>query len=614
MNFESSRSHSIFILMVQQRNIVDQSLKTGKLYLVDLAGSEKVEKTGAQGTTLDEAKMINKSLSALGNVINALTDGKSQHVPYRDSKLTRVLQESLGGNSRTTLIINCSPVDYNEAETISTLRFGTRAKSIKNAAKINQERSLGELKILLAKAEKNISILTETVDALQDELKVLKEGGASPSVSGRNEQLSASLPNVAKLQDKCLELENQCAELENQLRKSEEEKQNITYLMDEWKDKEQDIQQMDQLKEDLRSLQDAKNTRNKENELLIIKLAEMTIESDRIQYEKSEQELLIEKLKAENQNYATQNSSLENSLKSVQSQFSAREAEWEAQEAQRLKNEEANKPADVVAKREDSIAQIEKEVISSLRVELELHKKEIHRLSSENDQLKKEASGESEASTDTEENKLEKELRGLRDREKQKMIEFDSLKSALLKDLENRCQKVVELEILLDEARDQYSTLLTQVKSSNAKSLQQKCIFLQKNVEQLTVSHQQLVSENSKIKLENQVAEKQLAIRNERIQNLEQLLVDSSEKLQKFMSESEEKAAKTVSNQTAGGERRPSRGQMSLVGGGRIAKPLRGGGGGPSEGAASSSSANEKKSSRFYDFFSPSKSKSETKS
>jgi kinesin family protein 5 len=113
-----------------------------------------------------------------------------------------VLQESLGGNSRTTLIINCSPVDYNEAETISTLRFGTRAKSIKNAAKINQERSLGELKILLAKAEKNISILTETVDALQDELKVLKEGGVSPSVPGRSEQLSASLPNVAKLQGK----------------------------------------------------------------------------------------------------------------------------------------------------------------------------------------------------------------------------------------------------------------------------------------------------------------------------------------------------------------------------------------------------------------------------
>ena len=103
-----------------------RSTKIGKLSLVDLAGSEKVGKTGATGQTLEEAKKINKSLSSLGMVINALTDGKSTHIPYRDSKLTRILQESLGGNSRTTLIINCSPSSFNEAETLSTLRFGAR--------------------------------------------------------------------------------------------------------------------------------------------------------------------------------------------------------------------------------------------------------------------------------------------------------------------------------------------------------------------------------------------------------------------------------------------------------------------------------------------------------
>lgn len=91
MNNQSSRSHSIFILTVSQRNNSDFSTKTGKLYLVDLAGSEKVGKTGATGQTLDEAKTINKSLTSLGIVINALTDGKSAHIPYRDSKLTRVL-------------------------------------------------------------------------------------------------------------------------------------------------------------------------------------------------------------------------------------------------------------------------------------------------------------------------------------------------------------------------------------------------------------------------------------------------------------------------------------------------------------------------------------------
>jgi kinesin family protein 5 len=94
MNAGSSRSHSIVNFMITQKNTLTDSTRVGKLYLVDLAGSEKVGKTGAEGSVLEEAKTINKSLSALGNVINALTDGKSTHVPYRDSKLTRVLQVS----------------------------------------------------------------------------------------------------------------------------------------------------------------------------------------------------------------------------------------------------------------------------------------------------------------------------------------------------------------------------------------------------------------------------------------------------------------------------------------------------------------------------------------
>jgi kinesin family protein 5 len=124
MNDESSRSHSIFILTVTQNNLTELSCKTGRLYLVDLAGSEKISKTGATGQTLDEAKMINKSLTTLGKVITALTDPKATHVPYRESKLTRILSESLGGNSKTSLIITGSPHPDNEAETLSTLRFG----------------------------------------------------------------------------------------------------------------------------------------------------------------------------------------------------------------------------------------------------------------------------------------------------------------------------------------------------------------------------------------------------------------------------------------------------------------------------------------------------------
>lgn len=146
MNIESSRSHAIFEIKLKQN--LDDLTKTSRLFLIDLAGSEKVDRTGAFGQTLKEARNINSSLSTLGNVINALND-RLAHVPYRDSKLTRILQESLGGNSHTTLILNISPSKANELETLSTLRFGSRAKNIKNHAHINKELSVEELKARL---------------------------------------------------------------------------------------------------------------------------------------------------------------------------------------------------------------------------------------------------------------------------------------------------------------------------------------------------------------------------------------------------------------------------------------------------------------------------------
>lgn len=180
MNAESSRSHSIFVVQINQKNVETGSMKTGSLYLVDLAGSEKVGKTGATGQTLEEAKKINTSLSTLGKVINALTDGKSSHIPYRESKLTRILQESLGGNSRTTLIINCSPSSYNDDETLSTLRFGMRAKSIKNKAKVNAELSPAELKQLLAKAQNANVTYSQYISILEGEVTQWRSGDPVP--------------------------------------------------------------------------------------------------------------------------------------------------------------------------------------------------------------------------------------------------------------------------------------------------------------------------------------------------------------------------------------------------------------------------------------------------
>lgn len=114
-------------------------LRAGKLNLVDLAGSERQSKTGATGERLREATKINLSLSALGNVISALVDGRSKYVPYRDSKLTRLLQDSLGGNTRTLMVACLSPADNNYEESLSTLRYANRAKSIQNRPRINED-------------------------------------------------------------------------------------------------------------------------------------------------------------------------------------------------------------------------------------------------------------------------------------------------------------------------------------------------------------------------------------------------------------------------------------------------------------------------------------------
>lgn len=145
MNVDSSRSHSMFTIDVEMATESTQSgkkkehIRAGKLNLVDLAGSERQSKTGSTGERLKEATKINLSLSALGNVISALVDGKSKHIPYRDSKLTRLLQSSLGGNTKTLMIACISPADNNYDETLSTLRYANRAKNIKNKPKINED-------------------------------------------------------------------------------------------------------------------------------------------------------------------------------------------------------------------------------------------------------------------------------------------------------------------------------------------------------------------------------------------------------------------------------------------------------------------------------------------
>jgi kinesin family protein 1/kinesin family protein 3/17 len=162
MNADSSRSHSVFIINLHQKDIEDETKSIfAKINLVDLAGSERVKSTGATGSILKEGANINKSLSALGNVINALVEaskgGKnaSTFIPYRNSKLTRVLQESLGGNSITAMLAAMSPAASNFEETLSTLKYANRAKAIKVKAIKNEQ--------------------SNQISKLNDEIRALKE-------------------------------------------------------------------------------------------------------------------------------------------------------------------------------------------------------------------------------------------------------------------------------------------------------------------------------------------------------------------------------------------------------------------------------------------------------
>jgi kinesin family member 5 len=227
MNDQSSRSHSIFLMTIHQTNLDDQTCKTGILYLVDLAGSEKVGKTGASGHTLDEAKGINKSLSTLGKVINSLTDGKSTHIPYRESKLTRILSESLGGNARTALIITCSPSVYNDMETISTLRFGTAARNIKNKPKVNKELTVAEMKKLLAKSEKIIQVRSYRVKILE---KCLSENGM---IVPPDEYKDLKLDKKSKIEEPEIEESKGEAEENEEIGEAEEEEAEEKVSLDE---------------------------------------------------------------------------------------------------------------------------------------------------------------------------------------------------------------------------------------------------------------------------------------------------------------------------------------------------------------------------------------------
>ena len=662
MNQESSRSHSVFVITISQKDTVGGTQKNGVLYLVDLAGSEKVGKTGASGQTLEEAKKINKSLSALGMVINSLTDGKSSHIPYRDSKLTRILQESLGGNSRTTLIVNCSPSSYNVAETVSTLRFGMRAKTIKNKAKVNAELSPAELKRQLKSAQHQVLSFEKYMALLDGELKQWRAGETVPNEQWvpplssdqfgkadvksstpttpsltrtdtiRSEDLSrpasrieerSGTPSLIVEKDEREEFLRRENELQDQITEKESQTANAEKALAEGK-------------EEISHLRNTMSKKMKDNEALTEQLNKVEMKLQKISFQSKDDHITMDGLKEANSELEAELASVKQQLLDVR--MSAKETSAMLEEKDRKKQERMAKMmagldfrADVFhdseRKIQDSMDQtdalreqsangeaITAEQLDRIRTQLaesqglirqaEVHVNDRSELSeiqdlkrieleeklAKNERAYEEVLERNLQPSDIEEikqclsssyaehektqakliNDLREEIKH-RNREisrlrqsaasqqqpsselnspslndspttsgapiqngtpnkqlAQQMTDFDLMKKSLMRDLQNRCERVVELEISLDETREQYNNVL---RSTNSRQQQKKMVFLERNLEQLTIVQRQLVEQNGNLKKEVAIAERKLIARNERILSLESLLADSQEKL-----------------------------------------------------------------------------------
>eukprot|EP01064_Diplonema_japonicum_P034844 TRINITY_DN7353_c0_g1_i1.p1 TRINITY_DN7353_c0_g1~~TRINITY_DN7353_c0_g1_i1.p1 ORF type:complete len:838 (+),score=239.38 TRINITY_DN7353_c0_g1_i1:60-2573(+) len=548
MNDTSSRSHAIFSISITQKHSVKLDQKTGKLYLVDLAGSEKVGKTNAVGQQLEEAKLINKSLSALGQVITALTDKKATHIPYRDSKLTRLLQDSLGGNSRTSLIICGSMSEYNAFETLSTLRFGQRAKSIQNKAKINRELTVGEYKILLAQMEKEIAALRTG-----NGLPTTTSAGLDRDSAADTAKLEAELAEEREaMEAEKIELQDEISSLQatNTLQTSliDRYRSEVTQFKEEVEMWEIDYDELLTSVEEIHALANKQNQVTDERQLVAKSSHEAAAA---IGKNVLSLKIAMEKIKtqSENQSISAGCTLDEDQEREIAQWRREKEASRNEEIAFReallakidafvtidtallqLNDERQREAAEVLNKLKiDAISNLNRVVIGDghdLDPIPASDEGKITEIVTLRKALKDHASGDlvprsvlnaTKEALELENTEKKTEVVRLKAEMERYVSETKELRSSLLKDLQSRCEKVIDLEMALDETRDQFKQLM--VASSN-KALRQRVQLLEQQHEQQTTNIAEILNENSTLRLEYKLAEKKLDIRNERIENL----------------------------------------------------------------------------------------------
>lgn len=263
--------------------------------------------------------LTHQNSSIYNPIFYSLTDGKSTHVPYRDSKLTRLLQDSLGGNSRTSLIINCSCSSYNEYETLSTLRFGMRAKNIKNKPIVNKELSVKQLTTLLNKAKTDISSYRTYISVLEVELKKFRGtdfdpssllGGTKYALDSDDNGTSEAITDIETLREQIIYLENKLSAEEEEKAKQCDEVEKLGDLIQELQlklDKKTEYcKRLDQEITELK-IKDAQNGN------VIAERDKLRLESERLSFTVEELSMTVTQLRTSNESLTEQLSRLKNS-------------------------------------------------------------------------------------------------------------------------------------------------------------------------------------------------------------------------------------------------------------------------------------------------------------